>query len=83
MKFLREEIKDTAEKSAIEDPSIRGQTNHILNSIDLHPSNSPTPVILYDHPLQRLLPPHVAVKLDRSAVAKICHYCFEVRAHHS
>eukprot|EP00108_Taenia_solium_P005072 TsM_000855600 transcript=TsM_000855600 gene=TsM_000855600 len=39
--------------------------------------NYATPVILYDHPLQRLLPPHVAVALDRSAVAKICHYCFK------
>lgn len=45
--------------------------------VNRYSPNSTTPVILYDHPLQRLLPPHVAVALDRSTVAKICHYCFK------
>uniref|UniRef100_A0A5K3FUK2 C2H2-type domain-containing protein n=1 Tax=Mesocestoides corti TaxID=53468 RepID=A0A5K3FUK2_MESCO len=40
-------------------------------------SATATPLMLFDHPLQRLLPPHVAVALDRSAVAKICHYCLK------
>ncbi|KAL5106263.1 hypothetical protein TcWFU_005989 [Taenia crassiceps] len=55
------------------------QQHHPQPSVpfERYPSNSATPVILYDHPLQRLLPPHVAVALDRSAVAKICHYCFK------
>ncbi|BHF74761.1 hypothetical protein SprV_0501784900 [Sparganum proliferum] len=35
------------------------------------------PLLLFDHPIQRLLPPHVAVAIDRRTVAKMCHICFK------